>query len=139
MISPPPQSDSSHLQLCSSDSLPLCCCGEGGVLVDAPPSCCCCCLDELDRSMATSSSVSSSSSSASRVALLRRSGSSQKESTRVESDVGGLEHFLAISRDFLCIPVGGVRSDSVRPANTLTFLRLIVEQRRTFKFFTERF
>ncbi len=102
----------SNLQLCSSDSPPLCRCGEEADRTE-PPASCCCCLEELDRSMATSSSISSisssssSSCSASRAspAPPRRSEASQNESDRVESDSGGLEHFLDISKDFLCIPV----------------------------------
>ncbi len=110
-------SDSSfHLQLCSSESPLLCRRGEEADL--EPVASCCCCLEELDKSMATSSSMSSSSISssssssfstsraASRASLLlRRSDVSQNESQRVESDTGGLEHFLDISKDFLCIPV----------------------------------
>lgn len=115
-VLPPPSSvsvSSSNLQLCSSDSTPLCCRGEEAHLTE-PPASCCCCLEELDRSMATSSSMSSSSISSSSSSSCstsraspppRRSEASQKESQRVESDSEGLEHFLDISNDFLCIPV----------------------------------
>lgn len=101
------------VQLCSSDSPPLCRCGEWVRLTEDPASGCCC-LEELDRSMATSSSTSSSSSiSRSRSssgstswASLRphRSEVPQKGLQRVGSDSEGLKHFLDISNDFLCIP-----------------------------------
>lgn len=125
--------DLSSLQLCSSDSPLLCRRGEEADLIEPPASCCC--LEELDRSMATSSSISSSSISSSssssssaatcstcRASLPppRRSEVSQNESGRVESD-GGLEHFLDISRDFLCIPVRTeteTETDSVQSAGS---------------------
>lgn len=101
------------VQLCSSDSPPLCRCGEWVRLTEDPASGCCC-LEELDRSMATSSSTSSSSSisrsrsssgSASWASLRpHRSEVPQKGLQRVGSDSEGLKHFLDISSDFLCIP-----------------------------------
>lgn len=106
--------DSPKVQLCSSDSPPLCRCGDWAWFTEDPASGCCC-LEELDRSMATSSSTSSSSSisksrssscSTSGASLrLRRSEGPQKVLQRVGSDSVGLKHFLDISNDFLCIPV----------------------------------
>lgn len=125
------------VQLCSSDSPPLCRCGEWVRLTEDPASGCCC-LEELDRSMATSSSTSSSSSisrsrsssgSASWASLRpHRSEVPQKGLQRVGSDSEGLKHFLDISSDFLCIPAWR-DGHSVQSASS-SFIFAMIQQKQ---------